>query len=1006
MNSIADEIRSCFGITRQIEKYDDELYHYGTPRHSGRYPYGSGENPYQRTGDFLSRVEELKKQGWKETAENIQKEFGMNTSQYRYEKTICNDARKLDDIRRAKSLKADGYNNSEIGRIMGKNESSIREYLKEDAEAKRLITRNTVEALQKRVDESRYGMVDVGKGTDLELRISKDRLDLALYYLEKEGYGVYGGGIPQPTNPGQQTIQRVLCKPGTKYSDIYDYDKIDSLTEYVSQDGGETLQKKFVYPKSMDSSRLMIRYADDAGPDGITGNDKDGTIEIRRGVADLSLGESKYAQVRIMVDNDRYLKGMAVYSDNMPDGVDVVFNTNKSSDKSMRDVLKKIKSDPDNPFGALIKEEGGQSYYIDKDGKKQLSLINKTREEGDWTEWKDALPSQFLAKQNMSLIKKQLKLAKDDKMDEFNEINSITLPTLKKHLLNKFADECDAAAVDLKAAALPGQKYHVILPINSLKDTEVFAPQYKDGTQLALIRYPHGGTFEIPILTVNNKNASGKSTIGLESIDAIGINKKNADRLSGADFDGDTVMCIPTNNGRVKITSTRALKDLEGFDPKLAYGASEVKTDANGTEHAYRNGREFKIMRNTQTQMGIASNLITDMTLAGAPESELARAVKHSMVVIDAEKHKLDYKASEIDNGIAALKKKWQLKYDDEGNAIGSGGAATIFSRSKGQRTVDKRQGSPIVNLKGSKDYDPSKPEGSLIYKTADDLYYPVRQYDKTTKLTTITTTNGKKITYNSKNKAEAEEYEPVKRVDAKTGEVTYTNKEGTLTYKTKKRTQKSTRMGETDDAYTLVSASKNAKELEYADYANYMKNLANTARIAAANTGKVEKSDSARKVYASEYESLMKKLNDAELNAPKERAATRLAAAEVKDKESTGEYSKKDLTKAGTQAVTKYRTKVGSVSRKDRNIDITDNEWKAIQNGAFSDSQLKRILNNTDIATLRQRATPRSTTKLSNAKIAKIKSMKASGCYTLSEIARAAGVSTSTVSDYLKGAN
>lgn len=26
----------------------DELEHYGTPRHSGRYPWGSGENPYQR----------------------------------------------------------------------------------------------------------------------------------------------------------------------------------------------------------------------------------------------------------------------------------------------------------------------------------------------------------------------------------------------------------------------------------------------------------------------------------------------------------------------------------------------------------------------------------------------------------------------------------------------------------------------------------------------------------------------------------------------------------------------------------------------------------------------------------------------------------------------------------------------------------------------------------------------------------------------------------------------
>lgn len=39
---------------------EDILMHYGMPRRSGRYPYGSGENPYQHSGDFLSRVQELK----------------------------------------------------------------------------------------------------------------------------------------------------------------------------------------------------------------------------------------------------------------------------------------------------------------------------------------------------------------------------------------------------------------------------------------------------------------------------------------------------------------------------------------------------------------------------------------------------------------------------------------------------------------------------------------------------------------------------------------------------------------------------------------------------------------------------------------------------------------------------------------------------------------------------------------------------------------------------------
>ena len=73
----------------------------------------------------------------------------------------------------------------------------------------------------------------------------------------------------------------------------------------------------------------MVRYADDVGSDGVKGIEKDGVIELRRGVEDLDLNGNRYAQVRILVDGTHYLKGMAVYSDDMPDGVDVVFNTNK-----------------------------------------------------------------------------------------------------------------------------------------------------------------------------------------------------------------------------------------------------------------------------------------------------------------------------------------------------------------------------------------------------------------------------------------------------------------------------------------------------------------------------------------------------------------------------------------------------------------------------------------------------------------------------------------------------
>ena len=941
---------------------NDILIQYGVQRRSGRYPWGSGEDPYQHGRDFLGRIEELKKTGWTETPENIKKEFDLSTTQYRAQKGLAKDERRMLNVARAKSLKEDGLGDSEIARKISEelgrdvNESTVRSWLNAESESRMKKARETADFIREQIDKK--GMIDVGAGVSHELNISKEKLDQALAILESEGYPVYGGRVPQVTNPSQKTTIKVVCPPGTEHKDIYNYENIHSLNEYISRDGGDTYEKKFHYPESMDSKRLMIRYKEDGGID------KDGVIELRRNVPDLSLGESRYSQVRILVDGDRYLKGMALYSDDMPDGIDVIFNTNKSKDVPMRDVLKKIKDDPDNPFGSAIKDVslGGQYWYDPKTGERvsastkgaKLGLINKRADEGDWTEWKDALPSQFLAKQSRSLAKKQLDLAVADKTDEYNEISSLTNPTIKKHLLMKYADECDSAAVHLQAAALPGQKYHVIIPITSMKDTEVYAPNYENGTELALIRYPHGGTFEIPILKVNNKQPLAKKLVGTDSIDAVGINSKVAERLSGADFDGDTVMCIPTNDkaGKVKIISTPPLKGLEGFDPKTAYperkGMKYMKDPVTGKD-------------STQMQMGVISNLITDMTLKGATQDELARAVRHSMVVIDAGKHKLDYKKSEIDNNIAALKKKYQTTIGADGREH-TGGASTLLSRSKGEESVLKRQGSPKVNLKGKAWYDPSKPEGSLVYQIADDVNYEVP------------------------------------KVNRRTGEVTIV---------TKQRTQRSTKMAETDDAKTLISDANTPMERLYADYANRMKDLANRARIEAANTGKIAYSKTAKATYNEEVRSLDEKLRVALMNAPRERQAQLRANAEVnakvrRAKEEGRELKNDEIKKAGQQALSRSRADVNSVSRKDRSIKITDREWEAIQSGAISENVLKKILNNADIDELRQRATPRATTTLNQAKINRIKAYSASN-YTLGEIAKKLGVSVSTVSKYLK---
>lgn len=1000
-----------------VEEIEDVLVHYGMPRRSGRYPWGSGEDPYQHAVDFIGRVEKLRKSGFRYTDPKdsktytgdmaIAKKLGLTSGQFRTEIGLAQSERKKYLGARINSMRDDGKGWTEIGRELGLSESTVRSLAKPSSQANQAKAQNTADFLKARMKEiePEGGYLDITSGVELELGVSKERLKQAVYLLEREGYVTYKNRFEQINNPGQFTTQKLLCPPGTKYAESYDLSKVHSLEKYTSRDNGETFST-FQYPASMDSKRIKIRYKDDAGPDGITGIEKDGTIEIRRGVKDLSLGDDHYAQVRILVDGTHYLKGMAVYSDDLPKGVDVVFNTNKSPDVPMlgpkeNSVLKPIKKDPDNPFGALIKPNG-QSTYIDKDGNERLSLINKKSSEGDWSEWQDALPSQFLGKQSKQLAKKQLDLARADKQAEYDEYCTLNNPTIKKHLLKKFADECDSAAVHLQAAALPGQKYHVILPINTLKDNEVYAPGYDDGTELALIRYPHGGIFEIPILRVNNKNQLGNKWIGRQSIDAIGINSKIAAQLSGADFDGDTVMCIPTNDpaGKVRIKNKQPLKQLEGFDAKDLYAADKVTTDPDGTKHYWRNGSEFRQMTNTGTQMGIISNLITDMTLGGASDGELARAVKHSMVVIDAEKHGLDYKQSEIDNGIAALHKKYQGK--------ATGGAATILSKAKGQKSVDKRQGTPKVNLKGDPDYDPTKPEGALIYKKADDLYYPKRKWDKKTRTYTIRTADGKKITYSVDDLDAVAKYEPVARTNKKTGETYFTNSDGSITYKTEKRKQQTTKMADADDAYELVSPYRHQMELIYADYANSMKALANQARLEAATTGKIEYSSSAKTTYSEEVKSLENKLRIAELNAPRERAAQRAANVAIAEKKKLyddpkAKGVKKELKKAGQQALTKYRTEFGSVKRSDRSVEITDREWEAIQAGAISESKLVRILNNTDVDALRQRATPRASTTLSTAKINKMKNMNASN-YSINEIARACGVSPSTVSAYLKG--
>lgn len=890
----------------------DILMHYGIKRRSGRYPWGSGDNPYQHSGDFLSRVEELQKQGLNERA--ICETLGMTSTDLRMQLRVAKHERRALEADRARSLREDGLSLNEIAEKMGyKNDSSIRALLNENTAASKNRAKATAEMLKKELEEK--GMLDVGAGVERELGVSQNTLKEALFILETEGYNVYGVGLPQVTNPGKQTNTPVLTKPDVAYKDVYNnMGDIQSVGNYHSDDSGLTYNK-LKYPSSIDSDRVVIRYGDEGG------SGKDGVIEIRRGVDDLDLGNSHYAQVRIMVDGTHYLKGMAIYSDDIPKGADVVFNTNKKSGTPKMDVMKKIKDDPDNPFGATIKADG-QSYYTGKDGKKHLSAINKLKEEGDWDAMSRNLSSQFLSKQSMQLINKQLDLTYKDRVAELDAILSLTNPTIKKKLLMDFADECDSAVVHLKAAALPRQSNQVILPVTSMKDNEIYAPGYRNGEQVALVRYPHGGTFEIPVLRVNNKNQSAINALGKDIRDAVGISPKVAERLSGADFDGDQVVVIPTG-GKVRIASTPQLKGLKDFDPKVEY-STEGKT-----------GVKIMTEKQKQKEMGMVSNLITDMTLKGAKESEIVRAVKHSMVVIDAVKHELDYKQSEKDNGIAELKKKYQGRINEDGKEVG--GASTLISLKGHDVRIPERQGSGRI--------DPET--GRVVYKESGRTY-----------------------------------------IDKKTGKrVTATTKSNLLT--------------ETDDLHKLSSGT--SQEKAYADYGNKMKALANQARKQYLSTGRLKYDSHAAAVYKDEVASLEAKLNVAARNAPKERRAQAIANSQVKAKiQANPDMDKSEIKKASQIALNNARAAVGA-SGKNSRITITDKEWEAIQAGAISDSKLSQILRYTDTDVIREKATPRTSTKLSTAKVNKIKAMSSSG-FTIAEIADALNISKSMVSNYLKG--
>ena len=956
------------------------LIHYGTPRHSGRYPWGSGEDP-QRSKSFSQRVSELKKKGV--SAPEIAKVLGFSTTtalraQIHTDKEAAYGAQSA----MAARLRAKGYSDSAIGRRMNISPNTVKNLLLTETKERHNVTQATKKKIREEVDKK--GMIDIGAGSQFQLGVPKSKMDVSIAELETQGYVRVKIQTPQLGTTNKTTIRTLMSpeivkKARQDYQEMYPEKWKQKKTEeertsaatYLyavrnsadiklfsdwSSDGGLTFNS-VKPPVSINSKRVMVRFDDDTP----SGSSMDGIIQIRRGVPDLALPVDKhYAQARIAVDDTHYMKGMAIYAygEDMPKGVDVIYNTNKKSDVGKLGAMKKMNASIDiedggsifidkdgkqkiNEFGASIR----QTTYKDKDGAEKQSALNivgfvgkqDSGVEGGWQTWSKTLSSQFLSKQPPELAKQQLNLDYLDQKDTFDQYMSITQPAVKQRLLDSFADECDSKAVHLKAAAMPRQTSNVIIPINSLKDNECYSQNYRPGEKLVLIRYPHAGTFEIPIVTNNTMNEEGKSILG-SATDAIGITPHTAQILSGADFDGDTVIAIPYKPKSIKVTTSSEkppeVKSLEEFNPKTAYPKNP--------------GMPIMTSKQKGQEMGKISNLITDMTIKGAPLDEIARAVKHSMVVIDAEKHELNYKLSYTDNGIPALKVRYQ-----GGTLTRPRGASTLISRSSSELRVDKRKA-------------PTKDQGEAAGLTL------VRKGEYSVDVKT-----GKKVW-------------------AYTDEG-YTNNKGVF----KKKQIKSTKMYETDDARKLMSKDPTNIEIVYAEYANAMKRLGDIARKESAAIKMTPYSPSAKITYTNEVASLNAKLRVAQSNAPYERQVHLIGNKIVNTrKEANPDMEPSEIQKLRGRVLADTRIKVGAGKRP---VSITEKEWEAIEAGAISNSLLKSVLNNTDLKVVQSYATPRTRPTLSENKIARARIYQQQG-RSMAEIADVLGVSVSTLSKSLKG--
>lgn len=199
------------------ENGDLHVEHAGTPHegsvpHSGRYKWGSGENPYQSSTTFLAEVDRLmKKEGMSEV--EAAKALGMNTAQLRARKTAAKSAKREGDIAIARQMREKGSSYGAIAERLGVSAATAKKLAEGGILTKTTKAQEAKAVLEAAVAQDKF--IDYGLGTEIALGVSTTQLKTAVQMLKDEGYESYTLRVKQLGRKEQFTELKVLCPPGT-----------------------------------------------------------------------------------------------------------------------------------------------------------------------------------------------------------------------------------------------------------------------------------------------------------------------------------------------------------------------------------------------------------------------------------------------------------------------------------------------------------------------------------------------------------------------------------------------------------------------------------------------------------------------------------------------------------------------------------------------------------------------------------------------------------------------